>query len=225
MLDVHIRLALESPDRRFEIDAAFQSQAARTALLGPSGSGKSTVLLAIAGLLPGASGHVRVGDSVLFDSANGIDLPARRRGIGFVFQDYALFPHLSVEENLLFGVRRLGARLGDPQRRRVDALLHQFELEPLRRARPRHLSGGQRQRAALARALASSRGCCCSTSPCRLSTSTCAPACARSWPPCWSGCRCRPCLVSHDPQDVAALAQTVVRLDNGRVRPPDPGAP
>ena len=100
LLDIRLQLVLQSPDRTFVLDAAFQSQHMRTALMGPSGSGKSTVLLAVAGLQPQARGHVRVNGSTLLDTSTGIDLPARARGVGMVFQDYALFPHLTVEQNL-----------------------------------------------------------------------------------------------------------------------------
>ena len=154
LLDIHLQLVLQSPDRTFVLDAAFQSQHMRTALMGPSGSGKSTVLLAVAGLQPQARGHVRVNGSTLLDTSTGIDLPARARGVGMVFQDYALFPHMTVEQNLLFGVRRMGSALADADRARVDGLLDQFDLQTLRNALPRNLSGGQKQRVALARALA-----------------------------------------------------------------------
>ncbi|MES2530808.1 MAG: ATP-binding cassette domain-containing protein, partial [Pseudomonadota bacterium] len=154
VLDIHVRLALQSTGRRFELDAQFTSNASRTALMGASGSGKSTVLMAVAGLASLARGHVRIGTRTLLDSAQQVDLPARERRIGIVFQDYALFPHMTVEQNLAFGVRRLGQRMRDADQARIDALVQQFDLGKLRGAWPRHLSGGQRQRVALARALA-----------------------------------------------------------------------
>ena len=105
LLDIHLQLVLQSPDRTFVLDAAFQSPHMRTALMGPSGSGKSTVLLAVAGLQPQARGHVRVNGSTLLDSTTDIDLPARDRGVGMVFQDYALFPHMDVSDNIAYPLR------------------------------------------------------------------------------------------------------------------------
>ena len=217
MLDVQIKLRLESGDRHFELDAAFVSGAARTALLGPSGSGKSTLLLAIAGLVPHASGHIRVGGETLLDSARRIDLPARARGVGFVFQDYALFPHLNVEENLRFGVRRLGQRLEPAAQVRIDELVAQFDLETLRRALPRHLSGGQKQRVALARALATSPRLLLLDEPLSALDVDLRARLRDELAAMLDRVRVPTLLVSHDPQDVHALAQAVIRIEDGRI--------
>src|SRR5689334_23383124 len=101
-LDVQLQLTLQSPDRSFALAIDFAATAQRTALIGPSGSGKSTVLQAIAGLLPQVRGRVRVACQTLLDTSRGVDLPARERRVGVVFQDYALFPHMTVEQNLQF---------------------------------------------------------------------------------------------------------------------------
>ena len=151
LLDIHLQLVLQSPDRTFVLDAAFQSQHMRTALMGPSGSGKSTVLLAVAGLQPQARGHVRVNGSTLLDTSTGIDLPARARGVGMVFQDYALFPHLTVGRNVAFGIHQLPRA---EQAARVADVLKLVGLEGSEQRYPHELSGGQQQRVALARALA-----------------------------------------------------------------------
>ncbi|WP_018110529.1 ABC transporter ATP-binding protein [Thermus igniterrae] len=117
------------------------------ALLGPSGSGKSTLLRLIAGLLPPDRGFVRFGELDL------TPLPPERRGVGFLFQDYALFPHLTVAENLAFGL--VEARWPKAKREaRVKELLERMELLPHAKKRPQGLSGGEQQRVALARALA-----------------------------------------------------------------------
>ena len=218
MLDVDLHLTLESPERHFALQVAFASRSARIALLGPSGSGKSTVLLAIAGLLPNVQGHVRVHDSTLLDSARGIDLPARERRVGLVFQDYALFPHLSVQDNLLFGVRRLGQRLGAAQRARVEDLMAQFELRALRSAKPRHLSGGQRQRAALARALAIEPRLLLLDEPLSALDVALRQRLRDELAALLERVQVPTLLVSHDPADVAVLAQTVVQIEDGHVR-------
>ncbi len=117
------------------------------ALLGPSGCGKSTLLRMLAGLVPPSAGDV------LVDGASIAHLPPHRRGLGLVFQSYALFPHLSVADNVGFGLRRQGVR-GEVLRRRVSEALDLVRLAPLAARLPRQLSGGQQQRVALARAVA-----------------------------------------------------------------------
>ena len=124
----------------------------RTVLFGPSGAGKSTVLRVLAGLLQPSEGLVTLRTQTLVDTAHGIVLPPGRRGIGYLTQEPALFPHLSVEGNIgygLHGLPRVACRA------RVSALMALFSLEPLAGRLPLRLSGGERQRVALARALAS----------------------------------------------------------------------
>jgi molybdate transport system ATP-binding protein len=99
-LDVDIRVALGRGARRFDLHARFDSAHDRVVLFGPSGVGKSVTLQAIAGLIRPQSGRITLGDRVLFDSALRIDLPARERRVGYLFQDHALFPHLNVARNI-----------------------------------------------------------------------------------------------------------------------------
>ena len=152
------RRTRERPDSRFHLDVAFASDASRLVLFGASGAGKSLTLRSIAGLLRPDRGHVKVAGETLFDSAAGIDVPARDRGLAYLFQDYALFPHLTVRQNVAFGLRH-GWKSGwrNPSRRvadpRVIEWLHTLELDGLADRYPEQLSGGQRQRTALARAL------------------------------------------------------------------------
>lgn len=217
VLDIHVQTTLESPGRRFVLDARFVSTTSRTALIGVSGSGKSTVLMAIAGLLPQVQGHVRVADDVLLDTATAVDLPARARRIGMVFQDYALFPHLTVEQNLVFGLCRLGQRPGEAERARVDALVRQFDLDTLRGALPRHLSGGQRQRVALARALAPQPHLLLLDEPLSALDTPLRIRLRAELAEMLDRVPVPTLLVTHDPSDVQALAQSVVHLDGGRV--------
>ena len=134
---------LTHPLRRFALDVAVEMGRETVALVGPSGAGKTTVLRAVAGLLKPAAGRVAAGREVWFDSERGIYLAPERRSVGLVFQDYALFPHLTVERNVAFGARRPPSEL-----------LEAFGIAPLVHALPRDLSGGEQQRVALARALA-----------------------------------------------------------------------
>ncbi len=218
VLDLHVQTTLHSPGRSFVLDARFVSQTARTALIGASGSGKSTVLMAIAGLAPQVRGHVRVAGRALLDTANGIDLPARERQVGLVFQDYALFPHLTVEQNLAFGLCRHGKRPGEAEQARIDALVQQFDLQALRRALPRYLSGGQRQRVALARALAPQPQLLLLDEPLSALDTQLRIRLRAELAEMLERVQVPTLLVTHDPSDVEALAQSVVEIDAGRVR-------
>ncbi|MBI4470631.1 MAG: ABC transporter ATP-binding protein [Acidobacteria bacterium] len=122
-----------------------------TVLFGPSGSGKTTVLRCLAGLERPEKGVIRYGDEAWFDAEHGIALPPQRRRIGYLFQEYALFPHLQVDENIGYGLGRESKR---KRNSRVAELMELFRLQGLENRYPRQLSGGQRQRVALARAVA-----------------------------------------------------------------------
>jgi iron(III) transport system ATP-binding protein len=119
-------------------------------LIGPSGCGKTTLLRAVAGLEPLSAGRVRIGGELLADAASGLQLPPEARRIGMVFQDYALFPHLSVADNVAFGVQHLPRA---ERAERVQQMLDLVGLAQAARRAPHELSGGQQQRIALARAL------------------------------------------------------------------------
>jgi len=132
----------------FQLDLRFEAGGRLTALFGPSGSGKTTTLNLIAGLLRPDAGTIRLGSRVLVDRASGVCLPPEQRGIGYVFQDHLLFPHLSISDNLLFGHGRRSSRPMD-----LDRVVNVLEIGELLSRRPATLSGGQRQRVALGRAL------------------------------------------------------------------------
>jgi molybdate transport system ATP-binding protein len=139
LLDIDIFL----PRRAFDLRAALSVGAETVALVGPSGSGKTSLLKTVAGLERPQSGHISLGNEIWLDTQRGVALTAERRRVGYLPQDYGLFPHLSVAGNVRFAGKR----------DRPD-LLERFGLAPLARARPGQLSGGERQRVALARALA-----------------------------------------------------------------------
>jgi len=152
---IDIRKTLVADGRRFDLQASFSSGDNFVVLFGPSGAGKTLTLDAIAGLCTPDGGRIAIGGRVLFDSERGVNVPIRHRDVGYLFQDYALFPHLTVEHNIGFGLKRLWQwRLPAEARRQVEEIMAIFELEALSRSLPRQLSGGQRQRVALARALA-----------------------------------------------------------------------
>ena len=122
------------------------------ALLGPSGSGKTTLLRAVAGLETPHRGSIAIGDRAFFDAARGIDLPAEERGLGLVFQSYALWPHRTVFDNVAYGLKLRGVSAAETKTR-VEKTLSQIGLGHLAARYPHQLSGGQQQRVAIARAL------------------------------------------------------------------------
>jgi molybdate transport system ATP-binding protein len=147
VLEVRVRKALGT---RFELDVNFALQPGINILFGPSGAGKTTLLDCIAGLTRPDSGRICVGGKVLFDFDHNVDVPTTRRNTGYVFQDLALFPHLSVESNIVYGLSQLGA---SARAERVIEVLEAMEISGLRTRKPAQLSGGERQRVALARAM------------------------------------------------------------------------
>lgn len=138
----------------FHLNAAFEADDGVLGLLGASGSGKSMTLKCIAGIEKPDSGYIELDGNVLFDSRKGIDLPPQRRSVGYLFQSYALFPHMTVRQNIqcgLHGIRERGKRASVEQE-----MIRFMKLNGLENHRPSQLSGGQQQRLALARMLASS---------------------------------------------------------------------
>jgi molybdate transport system ATP-binding protein len=201
-----LNIRLSHPLRAFRLEVALDVGAETVALVGPSGAGKSTLLRAVAGLLRPERGSVTYGDETWHDTDSGISLPPERRSVGLVFQEYALFPHMSVAENVAYGGRA-----------RLPELLERFGLERLEHARPAELSGGERQRVALARALARDPGVLLLDEPlAALDTQTRARLRAEL------GERLRQLglptlLVTHDYSDAAALGDRIGVLVDGRI--------
>jgi len=150
VLTARICKSFPAAEREFSLDVDFTAEPGFTILFGASGAGKTTVLDSIAGLSTPNEGRIAVGDRVFFHSSARIDVPVAKRGVGYVFQDLALFPHLTVERNVHYGLANLPSAAAHE---RSVALLHAFRIEHLRRQLPAEISGGERQRVALARAL------------------------------------------------------------------------
>ncbi len=146
-VSLHVR---KHSGKSFELDVEASLPPGITILFGSSGAGKTTLLDCIAGLVGPDAGRVATKDEVLFDSALGINLPPQLRRVGYVFQDLALFPHLTVQGNVTYGLSRFGS---DQRKQRCTAILESFRIAHLRERRPGQISGGERQRVALARAL------------------------------------------------------------------------
>ncbi len=150
IVKVQIQKKFASAKRQhFSLDVHFSTPAGVTVIFGPSGAGKTTVLQCIAGLAAPDSGSISIAGEPLYDSACNLDNPAQLRRVGYVFQDLALFPHMSVARNIGFGIRVNGAE----KPRLVNNVLERFRIAGLAHHRPAEISGGERQRVALARAL------------------------------------------------------------------------
>ena len=149
-LEVRIRKRFPHPEGTFILNVHFRALAGFTILFGPSGAGKTTLLDCIAGLTAADEGRIAVGGEELYDSGKKRNVPAWKRRIGYVHQDLALFPHLTAEENVAYGLRALGA---GERKSRSREMLASFSIAHLRDRRPAQISGGERQRVALARAL------------------------------------------------------------------------
>ena len=211
-LEVHAALGLGSLD----LDAAFDVRPGElVAVLGPNGAGKSTLLRSIAGLQPIEHGRIAVDGVVLDDGADRF-VESEHRPVGVVFQQYLLFEHLSVLENVAFGLRARGVPKADA-RERARAWLDRLGLEQHASARPRALSGGQSQRTALARALATDPRVLLLDEPLAaldVGTRAAVRRDLRQHLSSFDGVRV---LVTHDPVDAWALADRVVIVEQGRV--------
>lgn len=150
---LHVQLRKRHPSTRssaFQLEAKFSVFPGVTVLVGHSGAGKTTILRCIAGLCDPEEGRIAIGERVLFDSQQRIRIEPAKRRAAFVFQDLALFPHLSVQDNVMYGLRRLDKA---ERQRRMREILESFQIEHLCKRLPREISGGEQQRVALARSL------------------------------------------------------------------------
>ncbi|ODA39268.1 ATP-binding cassette domain-containing protein [Desulfosporosinus sp. BG] len=147
MLNAHFKKELPTFD--LEVDISLSNGI--LALVGPSGAGKTTILQCVAGLQTPSWGEINIHDKAVFSSDHGIDIPIRNRRIGYVFQDYALFPHMTVEKNVMYGKPKKG---NIPNKAlTVTNVLEMLKISHLRNRYPSQISGGEKQRVALARAL------------------------------------------------------------------------
>jgi molybdate transport system ATP-binding protein len=218
-LSAHIRKSFPSADHGFSLDVEFTAAPGFTILFGPSGSGKTTVLDCVAGLAAPDAGRIVVGDRVLFE-ANTHDanirhnIPIARRHVGYVLQDLALFPHLTVEKNAEYGLAHLPHSI---RKRKSSAILQEFGIGHLRQQRPAEISGGERQRVALARSLV--------TDPCVLlldeplaGLDAATKAKILDDLRRWNQAHRIPILyVTHSREEVIALGERVLVMEEGRI--------
>jgi molybdate transport system ATP-binding protein len=203
---VPLRIDLSVPLRSFELALELEVGRETLALVGPSGAGKTSVLRAVAGLLRPARGRIACGDDVWFDAEARVDRRPEQRSVGYVFQEYALFPHLTVEQNVAFG----GGR--------TNGLLRRLRIEHLARAKPAELSGGERQRVALARALARSPRVLLLDEPMAALDPHTRGTVRAELHDLLRELALPALLVTHDFEDAAALAERVGVVADGRLR-------
>jgi molybdate transport system ATP-binding protein len=200
--------------RSFALEAEFETPPGFTMLLGQSGSGKTTLLNCIAGLARPDSGTIALGERVLFDSASRINLPVQQRRLGYLFQNLALFPHLTIEQNVEYGISKLPA---EQRSERVAVMLDSFRIAHLSARKPTEISGGERQRAALARALVTNPTMLLLDEPLLaldLATKSKIVDDLRAW----NAEHAIPIVyVTHAPEEAFALGERVIVLDAGRI--------
>jgi molybdate transport system ATP-binding protein len=212
-LEASIRLTLGPLD----LDMAVAVEEGEVvALLGPNGAGKTTLLRAIAGLVPFNSGHVRFDGMVLEDAAARLYVPTERRPIGFVFQDYLLFPHLTVLENVAFGLRSRGVARQAAAEKGLE-WLDRVGLKAYAESKPAELSGGQRQRVALARALAPAPRLLLLDEPLAALDATTRADVRRDLKRHLESFKGIRLVVTHDPLEAIALADRLVVMENGHL--------
>lgn len=207
-----LEVAIAVPLRDFTLRVELSAGNETVALLGPSGAGKTTTLMAVAGLVTLAQGRITLGDRVLFDAEERVNLPPEERDLGLVMQDFALFPHFSVFENVAFGLRcrRVPEHL---LRERVQTALAAVGLAHLAGARPAQLSGGEQQRVALARAMVLQPAAMLLDEPLSALDPQTRRQVRRELRDLLDQLAIPVLLVTHDQEDADALAHRTVRLE------------
>lgn len=218
MIEIAISRRLRNGAQAFSLDVELASDARRIVLFGPSGSGKTQTLQAIAGLARPDAGRIVVDGLTLFDSERDICLRAQERGVAYLQQDYGLFPHLTVAQNIEFGLRRgwLNPRRGTLSDEAIY-WVRVFELDALLGSYPQEISGGQKQRVALARALALKPRLLLLDEPLSALDAALRVKMRQEIAALQSRLDIPIILITHDPEDAICLADQVFCIQDGRI--------
>ena len=219
MIDVNISKKMggrKNAGFQLNVQMSLPENIRRVVLFGPSGSGKTLTLRAIAGLLKPDFGCISIGNKVLFDTKKRINVQVKDRHIGYMFQDYALFPHLTVRENIAFGIRRSIISQKDAATK-VANWLEFFSLESVAYSKPMAISGGQRQRVALARALAVEPRLLLLDEPFSALDPLLRSKLRQELKIFLDQLGIPVLLITHDPADVEAFAEQLILFENGSI--------
>ena len=215
MIDIAMEHRFPAKAGGFHLCVSVEASERCLVFFGHSGSGKTLTMQAVAGLFTPARGRISFGGRTVFDSERRVFVPARKRRVGYLFQDYALFPHLTVRQNIAFGLECGATLSGERRRKRVNEMLEAFEIGHLADQKPGLISGGQKQRVALARALAPRPDLLLLDEPFSALDplmrervrNQCKELLFRFDTP--------TIIISHDPADVAVFAESAVLFDGG----------
>lgn len=220
-MSVHIDIqrSLVKANQSFELDVQIETEARRIALFGPSGSGKTLTIQAVAGLMKPDSGEIRVNGTVLFSSKQSINMSAQERQLAYLLQDYGLFPHLTVAQNISFGLKRGWFNpskkwLPDAAKQWIEA----FELQTILGSYPSEISGGQKQRTALARALAVKPGLLLLDEPLAALDINLRVRMRQELLQLQQRLNIPSIIITHDPEDAIVLADEVYTIADGKIQ-------
>ncbi|WP_368293307.1 ABC transporter ATP-binding protein [Dehalobacter sp. TBBPA1] len=200
--------------RHFELEAELEAENEILVLVGPSGSGKTTILKCLAGLKAPSQGIIQINDRIVYFSENKINCPSKERRVGYVFQEYALFPHMSVRRNILYGVSK-EKRHAKP--RAAEEMMEMLGILHLQNRYPQHISGGEKQRVALARALMTEPEIMLLDEPLSALDQETRSGLQQELKKIQSQWKIPFVLVTHDLAEAELLGDQIIRIDRGKL--------